>query len=114
MRRYNYSAAELESNMTKTRRLIGNCRNVGVYFDRAILVFFETYFLGMRKKGINPTFPLSVLPWSPNVLPSMSAIGTASDRPQAGQQLTRRSEEPDRIVGLEIDAVLLYSILKRD
>ena len=44
----------------------------------------------------------------------MSAIGTASDRPQAAQQLTRRGEEVDRIVGLEIDAVLLYSILKKN
>ena len=44
----------------------------------------------------------------------MSAIGTVSDRPQAPQQLTRRGEEANRIVGLEIDAVLLYSILEQN
>src|SRR4029077_12566746 len=75
--------------------------------------FFETYSWH-EKKGNKSHIPLSVFPWSPNVLLSTSAVGTASDRPQTAQQLTRRGEEPCRIVGLEIDAVLLYSVLKKN
>src|SRR6266550_3807544 len=75
--------------------------------------FFETYF--WHEKKVNKSnIPLSVFPWSPNVWLSTSAVGTASDRPQTGQQLTRRGEEPCRIVGLKIDAVLLLSILKKN
>ena len=75
--------------------------------------FFETYSWH-EKKGNKFNIPLSVFPWSPNALLSTSAVGTASRRPQTAQQLTRRGEEPCRIVGLEIDAVLLYSILKQN
>src|SRR4029077_16936193 len=75
--------------------------------------FFETYSW-LEKKGDKSNISVSVLPWSPNVLLSTSAVGMASDRPQTGHQLTRRGEEPCRIVGLEIDAVLLHSILKKN